>query len=121
MHTDSTFPQTVLSADEGAAAAAAPAADAGVEEQQMPAAAGGKGGDEGEASPPLMTPEQVEEFFKSTMVRLTSPEEREDIKSKAREQIFEMLLVGAFLADSWLGSRASKHFRDVSLAKESCR
>ncbi|CBN75032.1 conserved unknown protein [Ectocarpus siliculosus] len=76
-------PSAEEASDEGAAAAAAaPAADAGVEEQQTPAAAGGKGGDEGEASPPLMTPEQVEEFFKSTMARLTSPEEREDIKSK---------------------------------------
>lgn len=37
-----------------------------------------------EASPGggAMTVEQVEEFFRTTIKRLTSPEEREDIKSK---------------------------------------
>lgn len=40
-----------------------------------------KGEEEGPASP-SMTPEQVEEFFQRTIARLTSPEEREVIKSK---------------------------------------
>lgn len=38
-------------------------------------------GDESEPTP-VMTPEDVEEFFKTTIARLTSAEEREDIKSK---------------------------------------
>lgn len=52
----------------------------------MAAAAGADEGGEGEdeSSPPAMTPEQIEEFFRNTMERLTSPEEREIIKSKVQ-------------------------------------
>lgn len=60
-------------------------ADGGAEEQTgAGAGAGAVDGDKDEEGPsrPSMTPEQVEEFFRSTMERLTSPEEREDIKSK---------------------------------------
>ena len=53
----------------------------------MAAAAGADEGEvegEDESSPPAMTPEQIEEFFRNTMERLTSPEEREIIKSKVQ-------------------------------------
>lgn len=52
---------------------------------ELAAESGGRRGDEDESSPPAMSNEQVEEFFQNTMARLTSPEEREDIKSKVRE------------------------------------
>lgn len=67
--------------------------DGGAEEEQTRTGGGEAGagaveedevnakGEEG-PSPPSMTPDQVEEFFQNTIARLTSPEEREVIKSK---------------------------------------
>eukprot|EP00903_Cladosiphon_okamuranus_P011645 g10953.t1 len=70
-------------------------AKVGAEEEQTRAGGGEEGAGAGsiegdevnakreeEPSPPLMTPDQVEEFFQNTIARLTSPEEREVIKSK---------------------------------------
>ena len=64
-------------------------ADGGAEKQAGAGEWAGEGAGEGdklkgeeEPSSPSMTPEQVEEFFQRTIARLTSPEEREVIKSK---------------------------------------
>lgn len=70
----------------GADAGGAPAAG-GAQEEEIPPAPVERFGDgdedeDGPPPPPPMTVEQVEEFFLSTVERLTSPEEREDIKSK---------------------------------------
>lgn len=45
----------------------------------------GSGGDGSESSPFSMTTDQVEEFFRTTIERLVSIDEREDIKSKVTE------------------------------------
>ena len=51
----------------------------GVETDAIPAV-GGEAAEEATAS--AMSSEQVEEFFRSTIERLASPEEREEIKAK---------------------------------------
>ncbi|CAM9583969.1 unnamed protein product [Scytosiphon promiscuus] len=87
--TEETEGKSVAGKDDAAAVTDSAAAAEEPAPQELEAGGGGGGdhGDGDEASPPAMTAEQVEEFFRNTMARLTSSEEREEIKSKVTTDV----------------------------------